>query len=416
MVVKELRKKIGEFRQLVKFSLLFFIVQIRSIFINNKRVEIKNIVWYGAYGNTNLGDDLIFFALRQYIPDHVKIRLSCRQKELLSDYYGVEMFYRGTDLSQYRRIKDSDLVLLGGGGLFEFYKGQFPISSLISYMYPLLMARYYRKPYLIVGMGCNIDPFPNIFLRHMFSSLINNASLIIARDQKSYQGFLNNSYIKTIRHLISSFDPVFSLQNISHKGKKKEGTKKVGFLLWPYYLHPYFHKSTNLVDISRQVSPEQLQKHRYFCEELRKVFSILDKENYQIIFPLFHFSDKILLDELGCSYEDDISFHSYFEQLTSCDIVISMRYHGQITALANNIPLISIVVQEKMSALIKNFELDDYYIDISDFNSVDCVGVVNRVYENRVSVKEHINEKFDSVSNDVKYVYKSNLENLFVKK
>ena len=158
-------------------------------------------------------------------------------------------------------------------------------------------------------------------------------------------------------------------------------------------------------EISKQIAPEKLQKFRAFCNEMNNVFKLLKESGINIIFPLFHFSDKILLDELGCEYNNEISFSSYFSQLKQCDVVVSMRYHGQITTILNNIPLVSIPVQEKMSALVENFKLEDYSIDIEAFNAVQCISIIMNVLKNKEAIKLAQEETFKRISHKVKDLY-----------
>ena len=86
--------------------------------------SIRDIVWFGAYGNTNIGDDLIFFSLRKFIPEKYRIQLSCRFIGTHPEY-GVETFNRYNRKDWIKRIKHADMCLLGGGGLFEYYKASY---------------------------------------------------------------------------------------------------------------------------------------------------------------------------------------------------------------------------------------------------------------------------------------------------
>jgi len=397
------------------FALIYVIVWLRDFLFRTEKenLKIRSIAWFGAYGNTNIGDDLIFFSLKQYIPDHITIYLSCRQKEPTTNY-GIKTFYR-QGFSQYNVIKQSDFVLLGGGGLFEFYRDSFPTTTLLNYMYPLLMAKYYKKRYAIIGMGCNVQPFQNRFLRNSFNFLTNNAELIITRDEKSSQGFINNNYNRNLKNLVSSYDPVFSLSSIiKNKTAKTSNEITIGFLLWPYYLWPAFHSIQNIDDIREQISAEKWNKHMLFCDELNKLFSILEQKDIKMVFPLFHFSDKVLLDHLKCNYENNITFDTYFSQLTSCDIVISMRYHVQITSIANNIPVISIPVQEKMSALVENFGLEDYSIDIDEFSANKCMEIIDNVMKNKEELKSKLANDYNIIYQKVENAYKENFKKIFL--
>lgn len=406
------------FRFYLLFYFYYLLVKLKEIFFKYKPSSDggNKLAWLGAYGNTNIGDDLIFFSIKQYIPDNIKIKLSCRQHNFMAKY-GVDTFYRYDRKEVNKTIKESDFVLLGGGGLFEYYQGldKKIASSIPAYILPLLMARLYNRKYGIIGIGCNIDPFPSYLFRKVFGDIAKKAAFIITRDQKSYQGFLNNGGI--CQNLTASFDPVFSLalSNLTDKRhvEKDENSLTIGFLLWPYFLHPHFHHSDDITYIYQQVAKDKLAKHREFCTELEKLFTDLEKINIKTVFPLFHFSDKILLDKLNCNYLDEISFNAYFSQLLSCDIIVSMRYHGQITSVINNIPTISITVQEKMTALVSNFKMESLSIDIESFNADKCLEIIKNIMKNKDVMKKEMMDTYEKILREMKSIYTNNITQFF---
>jgi polysaccharide pyruvyl transferase WcaK-like protein len=403
------KKKINNVRFYTFFTLTFLRVKVRELFYKKNAGTVNKLVWFGAYGNTNIGDDLIFFSLRQFVPKHIKISLSCRQHSPTTEY-GVDTFYRWDKKRIMEEIESGDFVFLGGGGLFESYEKLHKnevIRNVPNYLYTLLYARLHGKRYAIVGIGCNQHPYPNFILRKVFADVARNAEFIITRDQKSRNGFINNGGFN--KNLFANFDPVFSLPPSVDKLTTPLSTQKtqrtIGFLIWPFHLYPAFIRMNDMNEIVKHTSKDNLDNFHIFCSELKKTFQQLKDRNIKSIFPLFHVSDKILLDELGCTYENQITFDSYFSQLKQCDIVVSMRYHVQITSILNNIPVISIPVQEKMTALVENFNLEEFSIDLETFTADQCVRIVDNIFENESSVKEKLSETLKKISGEVKDVY-----------
>lgn len=101
------------------FVILFVLAYIRR----NKKQKPANdkIVWFGAYGNSNKGDDFIFWALKKFIPLKYDISLSCRDIRFKNNY-GVMTFDKGENvfsvLRNIKLIRDSSFFILGGGGTF----------------------------------------------------------------------------------------------------------------------------------------------------------------------------------------------------------------------------------------------------------------------------------------------------------
>lgn len=365
--------------------------------------RIENVVWFGAYGNTNIGDGLIFFALKKYLPESAKIMLSTREEKQSTDF-GVNTFYKPNVAGWIKLIKTSDLVLLGGGGLFEYYKNGFRTAegSILGYLLPLVKARSMGKPYAIVGMGCNNIRIPDFLTRFIFKRVTSDASFIVTRDQKSASGFKINGTVNS--RLIASFDPVFNYSQVNNVGHNL--TNKVGFLLWPYYMWPHFHATTDINEIRNRMSPERLIKHRDFVVKISTIIKILKENGITCIFPVFHFSDKIMFEELDVLEEySHPSFKNYFEALQECDIVVTMRYHGQITSLLNGKPIISILVQEKMEALVENFNLQKYALDIDEFTAEQVTSKVYGIYANYTTIANQLATKTTEVQNSVRNTY-----------
>jgi len=381
--------------------LIVILTKKRKSFENDKSKPQK-LAWFGAYGNTNIGDDLIFFSIKQFVPDSVEINLSCRQQVPTTDY-GVKTFYKGENVFNYGKykqiIKSSSHVILGGGGLFEYYKFSWPARRVImNYLAPLMLAIIYKKPFAIVGMGVNEGVIANKPFKYAFKAILSRASFIITRDQKSVDGLHNNGVSGNITW---TYDPVFSLSVSSIDPAKlvvpakSKTVKKIGLLLWPYFLWPNFYKNY------LAANSDQLQKHEKFVNGIKTLIDNLKQSGYELIYPLFHFSDKIILDEMGVEYIDKISIAEYSQQLLSCDLLISMRYHGLITALCEDIPVISIPVQEKMYALIKNFNYKQYEFIPSEIDAARCFTVINEISAKKQLIEKDIKEKNVAIKKSV---------------
>ena len=372
--------------------------------------HVSQVLLFGAYGNTNIGDNLVFFALRKYFPDSVEIRLSCRERVSSFDY-GVNTFFLGDRNEWLHLMKSADLVLLGGGGLFEYYRKATGEGWMYGHLKPLVYARHYGKKYAIVGIGCNNMLIRNRILRYIFKRVANDAAFIITRDQKSKEGFVKNGVGN--KNLTFCFDPVFTYMPVK-KCEGKQLTMTVGFLIWPFYMWPHFHSATDISVIKSRMSVDKLKAHERFVVELRKCIEELQEKHIKCIFPVFHFSDKILHDEMGIKSEyPDPLFDDYFSAISKCDIIVTMRYHGQITSLLCGKPIISILVQEKMEALAENLGIkDSLSIDIDNFSASDTIAMINRVYSDYnnmvktltnkvVSMQEFVNQTYIRIFNKV---------------
>jgi len=344
-----------------------------------KLTNIKNVAWFGAYGNGNIGDDLIFYSLKRLLfKKNIKINLSIRNLNF-SRNYGCETFQKGEQLYDFWRyikiVRNSDIVVLGGGGLFEFYYPSWPaFRMVVIYLCPLIIAFIFNKPSIIVGVGVNNYKHTNLLIRLMFRLTLNTTCKILTRDQKSKDGLIKNRINTNIK---STFDPVLSLDYLHEKRDfvENKSKKKIGVLLWPYFLWPHFY------DNSRKIPNEKILKHKKLVNEWRKLENSLMKD-FEFIYLTFHFSDVLLYKELGVEYIESSNLGSFYKGIMDVDMIISMRYHGIITSINFGKPVISINVQEKMWAIMEEFNMEKFQSSVEDFKSENILKVIDYVFEN----------------------------------
>lgn len=393
---------------LKRFFLLYLITCRRKKGEYNK---VSSLAWFGAYGNTNIGDDLIFFALKKYIPNSVKIQLSCRQQIPTTDY-GVETFYRGDRRKCKKVVQNADVVWLGGGGLFEYYAGSYPESWIVMHLLPLAYALHYGKRYAIVGMGCNEKAIPSRAMRYIFRQICNKAEFIITRDEKSKRGFESNG-VKNLK-LHACLDPVLNLESKMKLGRE---IKTVGILAWPFYMWPFFHSSRSLDEMYSKMSDERKEKHKCFVAELIRLKKQLERSGLNVAFPLFHFSDKILLQELGLERKGTDyglpTIDRYFNEIDKCDIVISMRYHGQITNYTRGNIVISVPVQEKMFALNERFDAKDLEVEIDKFSCDAIMNLIHKIQGNPNHYRERSRVILDEIQPFIQATYETASKEFF---
>lgn len=228
----------------------------------------------------------------------------------------------------------------------------------MTYIAPFLLAKIFGLRILILGIGCNKVHSQNIMLEKAIGFMFSYSDVIVTRDKKSLTGFKECSKIANI-NAHWTFDPVFTLPS---RISKKD--KLVSFLLWPYYLWPEFYRD----DALKHINDVKKKNHNLFLENIRKSIYEVIRKGYKPIFPVFHFSDRIFLSELGvdCSECDK---DEYMEIIGKSSLVVTMRYHGQITSLLNHTPIISLSVQEKMRELVKNLNVECFsFSNLEEFN------------------------------------------------
>lgn len=256
-----------------------------------------------------------------------------------------------------------------------------------------MLAYIFNKPFYVLGVGVNKGKIPNAIVRYIFKEVLSKARLIITRDVKSKNGLIEN---KVQTKIESSFDPVLRLNLPIKKSVKQKPV--IGFVLWPYFLWPHFYKNAS------QIDDVKLNNHSKFLKKLRFLIATL-KENYELRFLTFHFSDTLLYKELNVSFEEVPKLGRFLKEMQSIDLLISMRYHGQITAIINNTPVISLSVQEKMDAFMRNFELEPFNHPISEFSTEEIIEQISAIFESDSKIKKGLRQTKKKIEKDIDHTY-----------
>src|SRR5664279_48603 len=121
------------------------------------------ILLVGYYGFGNVGDEAILATIvaqfRDRLPD-LPITVASGNPEETISTHGVGAVAWNDIAAIHRAVQATDLVVIGGGGLFHDYWGVDPDSFLTGshwgvayYAGPAMLATLYRKPVMLYAVG-----------------------------------------------------------------------------------------------------------------------------------------------------------------------------------------------------------------------------------------------------------------------
>jgi polysaccharide pyruvyl transferase WcaK-like protein len=163
-------------------------------------------------------------------------------------------------------------------------------------------------------------------------------------------------------------------------------------------LWPHFYENSEIIDIKKQA------QHNNFVKQIKALIENL-KDEYELEFLTFHFSDTLLYRELGVEYNKKARLDTFIKQVSSLDLLVSMRYHGQITGFLTETPVVSISVQQKMDALMTNYQFDHYNNSIYNFSETKVLEDINEIFSNKEKVINEIILKNKFVGDKIIKVY-----------
>ena len=150
---------------------------------NQVRRRKYNVLMSGYYGFRNAGDDAILESIRDAVQDatdEVKLTVLSNDPEETRQHYGLEAVSRFHMAQVMGAMKNSDLLLFGGGSLFQDATST---RSLLYYLSVIRMAHQFHKPVMLYANG--IGPVKQNDNRRRVKKVVNRVDLVTLRDHGS---------------------------------------------------------------------------------------------------------------------------------------------------------------------------------------------------------------------------------------
>ncbi len=321
----------------------------------------------GYYGAGNAGDEAILEAmlgdLRARIPSLRPIVVS-ENPTSTAALHGIESIPNNDRLSVLAAIKRCDLVILGGGGLFQdswdvslssvFSR---PVAPLSYYFYSALAALY-EKPMVLfaIGVGPLSTEIGRLYTR-MASEL---AALIIVRDEGSKAAVLKLGVDADLVHVTA--DPAFLLSHTLPIVDSQRPIVAVALRNWTLGVDPgqweteiataldnflARHGGTVLFLPFQQSSVEA---HNDTAVALRVQSRMTHRERTGLLEAAGDW--RQLAGAIGCA-----------------DLVLGMRYHSALFAIRQGVPVAGLAYDPKVHYLIASAGCEQCAVDLNGMHA-----------------------------------------------
>jgi len=297
--------------------------------------KVPKVVISGYYGFGNCGDEAMLFAivtqLRRRVPA-VEIVVLSQQPAATARDFGVRAVDRRDFALIWRELRDADLLLSGGGSLFQDVTSP---QSVFYYAAIVLMAWLRGKKICLYGQG--IGPLNRRISRLLVKKVVELADLVTVRDPGSLQE-LRSLGVKRPVHVTA--DPVLGLtipEGATARGEELLGAAGIG--------------TAPLVGISlrrwpqvERVLPAVAQAvARLMAEGWRAVLLPLHPDDYRVLAALREELDGVprLLKIEG--------FHDLMAVAGRLNLGIGMRLHFLIFAALAGVPAVGLSYDPKVA-------------------------------------------------------------------
>lgn len=340
---------------------------------------MKNIVISGYYGQLNTGDEAILRVLVDRLKDFEKefnqdfniVVLSSRP-ELTSKLYKVESVNRKKILSVIKTIKRSDILISGGGSLFQ---NETSNRSLYYYLFQILIAKLFGKKVFIFSQG--IGPIKWWYNVLLFKTIIGLADYITVRDYDSFD-FLYKLRLKKKVELCA--DPAFLLKPCCNEKAEK--------ILDKYNID--FSKKTIGIIVRKW------KKEKDMVQKIAQIADLLiEDENCNVVFIPFQGKwDKLKINEIISKMankpyilDDNLQPHELLKIMGKFDLIIGMRLHALVFAAKSVVRFIGISYDPKIDSFLKIYGFEPAgYIDNFDVNNL-LINIQYMLSDNKILKK-----------------------------
>lgn len=306
---------------------------------------MSKIVVSGYYGFNNAGDEAMLTAivesLRKEEPEVDLTVISGNPTETKAKY-NVDSIYRFDAPKIIKALKQTDLLLSGGGSLLQDVTSK---KSLLYYLTIIATAKHFGKKVMFFAQG--IGPIRNKFMRFLTKWVCRKADLITVRDEES-KSELARLGIKEEQVLVTA-DAVLSLEPVS-RFKGMDLLCKAG------------------VDLNKPligVSVRHWTDDKTCLQELGKALHRLGEEkNAQVVLlPLQNPADISVCDDLSfyipditnskvILMHDKYTTEEFLSIIANFKILVGMRLHALVFAAVMQVPFLAVSYDPKVDAFV----------------------------------------------------------------
>ena len=353
---------------------------------NDVYLPEHRIVLSGYYGFSNSGDEAILSSILDSINrkcQSSEVTVLSRKPELTARTYGCRAVERFNFLGVYKALKRCDVLISGGGSLFQ---DRTSTRSLLYYAFIVYAAEKMGKRVMIYANG--IGPVTKERNRRIVSKVVNRADIITLRDSYSLEELRDMGVWREDIHITA--DPAFLIK-AAPMDKINEIFRQKGVPL---------DKPIIMISIREWDSVQGFTKKiAMLCDALK------NKYDCNIVFLAMQIPDDVVISRKTMELMEN-SAYILDEAYTSEELVgiigkaslsVAMRLHALIFSAKMGVPFVGIVYDPKVK----------YYLDIlnmhqagtaEDFDYISAFNVSAAVIDDLNTYRDQLERKSEEMT------------------
>ncbi len=344
----------------------------------------RTILLLGAYGQQNLGDELLLAQCLQILPRPACVVASADPKRTEREHAVATIPRRGKPWKLLWTVLRSRIIVVGGGDQFKLMKpamGRSRYSLLLLDLLLAVVARLFRKHLYFVGVGIgNVGSRPARLLTRW---TLNSANATVFRDAKSFK--LAQKFAPQAT-LLQGTDMAFTSHNKPEEGNNDSSASRLG--------------------IAPCVHLDQAEAYDTVTRELARCADILLVKEpqsravflpFQTGFATHHdiLVSREILDQMQhgerCTIKEDLNLASIHSTYSALDVLWGMRLHSVILACLHAVPFIALIYDVKVKNFLQEINCEQWGISLDDSFTAEKLLVLHTELKNHLpEIRNHL--------------------------
>jgi len=358
------------------------------------------ILIVGYYGWNIIGDDCILQGILDIFKEKnfgANFTVTSETPIQTHDIYSVKTIDWKDVYKVCQTISESDLVILGGGGVFNEYDVWRNLESFTQYqdfnvfcsIIPIL-SNYFETPCTIFSIG--VEPLLSDQAKTAVRTAFNLSQHASVRDSGS------KSILKKIdldRDIEVNSDPAFCLKtNLDNeKIEKSKLTIGVSIRNWK--------KNELQQDWEKEIanSLDSFAK-KYDCQYLFLPFQ-QDSKYGELAddLTIMHKIKKLMQKKSNVKIIDTpYDFKKTVNYIQQCDMMLGMRYHSIVLSAKFSIPCVGLIYSLKVKSIVDQAGLENISINLKSFSHEQLFECMEECFKKSKKIKKNLS-KFSSKMN-----------------
>ena len=340
----------------------------------------KKVLIFGFYGYNNTGDEMILAgmveSLRRRHPD-LDISVLTADPKTTEAQLPVRAVYAGRRSEGlgvvWRAIRDTDLFILGGGGLLQDRE-----RRILPFWFSRVgLAKALGKKVMFYGLG--VGPVTTRLGERQIRYFGNRVDWITVRDAESADILRRCGVYRPPMQITA--DPALAIESLA---AEKPSSGRIGVCVrtwsgWEDKL-PQLAKTLDAVIVQSGRPLEFLPLHGDADRDASEQVSRAMEQSQQVFLPPGQMEPGAVARRLG-----------------EMDLVVSMRLHGLILAGLQKVPCVGISYDPKVSQFMQAAGMGEWVSDFSAVQADDLARQILQAWANRVEIKDHLRQVIPSL-------------------